>query len=257
MNEEYVTKLLEKNIRVDRRKSDEFRKITIETDVSPKSAEGSARVTIGDTVVIAGIKMEVSTPYPDTPDKGTIMANVELLPLSSPKFESGPPSIEAIEYARAVVDRGIRESDALDLKKLCIKVGEKMWIVIIDAYSVNDAGNLADAIGLASLVALKNSKFPEYDVENDKIDYKKKTKKLALKELPIPITVLKIEDKFIVDPTRDEEKASDAKMTITTTEDGRICAMQKGGETSLSEKDIEEMINISLKKGKELRKLIK
>lgn len=256
MNEENVLKLLEKDMRFDRRGLDEFRKISIEYGVSSKSAEGSACVKIGDTEVIAGIKMDVGEPFPDVPDKGTIICNVELLPLSSPEFESGPPNIEAIEYARAVVDRGIRESDALDFKKLCIKKGEKMWMVLIDVYSVNNAGNLADAIGLAALAALKDAKFPEYDEKLNKIDYTKKTKKLSLKYLPIPITVLKIKNKFIVDPSLDEESAYDAKMTISTTEDGRVCAMQKGGDVALSVSDIDEMINISLKKGKELRKLL-
>ena len=145
--EDHVKKLLMTEKRFGGRKLDEFRKIEVEYGVSAKSAEGSARVKIGDTEVIAGIKMEVGVPYPDQPEKGTLMAGVELLPLSSPEFESGPPSIKSIELARVVVDRGIRESDALDLKKLCIKKGEKMWMVIIDNYSINDDGNLADAIG--------------------------------------------------------------------------------------------------------------
>jgi exosome complex component RRP42 len=256
--EDHVKKLLMTEKRFSGRKLDEFRKIEVEYGVSAKSAEGSARVKIGDTEVIAGIKMEVGVPYPDQPEKGTLMAGVELLPLSSPEFESGPPSVKSIELARVVVDRGIRESDALDLKKLCIKKGEKMWMVIIDNYSINDDGNLADAIGLASLAALKDAKFPKYDEKKGEIDYETKgTKKLVLKELPIPITVLKISNKYVVDPSLEEEKAMEARLTVTTTEDGRICAMQKGGNGSLTAEDIEEMVEISIKKGKELRKFIK
>lgn len=255
---QHVEKLLIKDERLDGRKLDEFRKVEIEYGVSAKSAEGSARVKIGDTEVVAGIKMEIGTPYPDQPDKGTIMAGVELLPMSSPEFEPGPPSIKSIELARTVVDRGIRESGALDFKKLCIKEGEKMWMVIIDTYSIDDHGNLADALGLAALAALKDAKYPKYDEKQDKILYDEKTnKKVVLNELPIPITVIKIKDKFIVDPTIEEEKSMDARLTVTTTEDGRVCAMQKGGDSSLSAEDIEKMMDISVKKGKELRKLIK
>ena len=257
INTAYVERLLENDNRIDRRKLDEFRKITIESGISSKSAEGSARVKIGDTEVIAGIKMDVGEPFPDVPDKGTIICNVELLPLSSPNFESGPPRIEAIEYARAVVDRGIRESDTLDFKKLCIKAGEKMWMVLIDVYSVNDAGNLADAIGLAALAALKDAKFPSYDEKEDKMDYTKKTKKLTLKYLPIPITVLKIKGKFVVDPTRDEEEAANAKMTITTTDDGRVCAMQKGGEGTFTKDEVLTIVDKAIAAGKIHRKLIK
>ena len=254
---QHVEELLKKNKRLDGRGLEDFRKVTVEYGVSKKSAEGSAKVTIGETEVIVGIKMEIGTPYPDQPEKGTLMAGVELLPLSSPRFESGPPSIKSIELARTVIDRGIRESDALDLKKLCIKKGEKMWMVVIDAYSINDNGNLADALGLAALAALKDAKFPEYDEKNDKIDYEKKTKKLVLKELPVPVTVLKIGDKLLVDPVSDEEESIDARLTVATTEDGKVCAIQKGGDVALKSEDIEKMVDISIKKGKELRKLIK
>ncbi len=235
----------------------EYRKpIKIEYGISAKSAEGSARVCIGDTEVIAGIKMEIGTPYPDTPDQGSLQANVELLPLSSPEFESGPPSIESIELSRSVVDRGIRESRAVDLKKLCIKEGEKSWIILIDVYSVNDNGNLSDAIGLVALAALKDAKFPKYDKKTDKIDFKEHTEQVKLKKIPIPITVFKIGSKYLIDPTINEEKASDSRLMITTTEDGEICAMQKGGNSQLSVEDVEKMVEIAIEKGKELRKLL-
>ena len=78
-----------------------------------------------------------------------------------------------------------------------------------------------------------------------------------MKELPIPITVLKISNKYVVDPSLEEEKAMEARLTVTTIEDGRVCAMQKGGDGSLTAEDIEKMVEISIKKGKELRKFIK
>ncbi len=256
--EKHLISLLEKDIRLDARKLDEFRKIEIEYGISPISAEGSAKVKIGNTEVVAGIKMEVGTPYPDSLDQGTLMANVELLPLSSPDFESGPPGIDSIELARSVVDRGVRESKAIDFKKLCIKKGEKSWIVIVDTYSINDAGNLADAIGLASLAALQDAKFPKYDEKTGIVHYEEKTKKkLDMSCLPIPITVIKIGDKFLVDPSLEEEGATDARLTATTVENGDVVALQKGGEGVLTEEDIIKMIDISVKKGKELRKLLK
>ena len=104
----HIVKGLNKGVRLDGRKTEDYREVELEYGVS-KTAEGSAKVKIGDTEVIAGAKLLVGTPYPDAPDTGTLMVNAELLPLSSPRFESGPPSIEAIELAR-VVDRGIRKS---------------------------------------------------------------------------------------------------------------------------------------------------
>jgi len=253
----HITGLAVAGKREDGRGFLEYRKpIKIEYGVSAKSAEGSARVSIGDTEVVAGIKMEIGTPYPDTPDQGSLQANVELLPLSSPEFESGPPSIDSIELSRSVVDRGIRESHAVDLNSLCIKEGEKSWIVLIDVYSINDAGNLADVIGLAGLAALKDSKFPKYDKKNDKIDFTEHTEQLKLKKLPIPVTVYKIGGKYLIDPTINEEKSADARLMITTIEDGKVCAMQKGGNSPLTHEDVEKMVEIAIEKGKELRKYL-
>jgi exosome complex component RRP42 len=251
---EHIIKLFDSNTRLDGRKLTDYRKITVENDVT-NTAEGSARVKIGATDVMVGIKAEVMEPYPDVPNEGTIMVGAELLPLSNPDFELVPPGIEAIELAR-IVDRGIRESKCIDFKKLCIKEGEKVWVLCIDICTINDAGNLFDASALAAITAVKNMKFPKY--ENDKVDYKERTnKKLDLKNIPVSVTVIKIGDKFIVDPDSEEEKAVDARLTVASLADGTLCALQKGGDYPLTAEDIMKMVDIGLEKGKELRKLVK
>ena len=50
--------------RFDNRKLLEYRDIEIESGIS-KNAEGSARVRIGKTEVVAGVKMDVGEPYTD------------------------------------------------------------------------------------------------------------------------------------------------------------------------------------------------
>lgn len=250
----HIISLLNADRRLDGRKLTDYR-IPIEVEEGVvKTAEGSARVKIGETEVIVGVKMEMGEPYPDTPDEGTIIVGAELLPLSNPEFELGPPGIQAIELAR-VVDRGIRESKAIDFKKLCIEPGKKAWIVIIDVCTLNDAGNLLDASSLAALAALKETKYPAFDGE--KVDYKVKTdKKLELEKMPIAVTVIKIGDKFIVDPDREEEKAIDARLTVSSIENGTLCALQKGGDFPLTTEDIDKMLDIGIEKGKELRKCL-
>ena len=194
---QHLLSTLKQEIRTDLRKFDQYRQITVEHGII-KGAEGSARVRIGNTEVIAGVKFELGEPFPDTPDEGTIMVNVELRPLSSPKFELGPPSVEAIELSR-VVDRALREGEALDFKKLCVKEGEKIWMILIDIYPINDDGNLFDAASLAAISALKDARFPK--VEDDKVNYKELTsKKLELQHMPISCTVYSIGGNFIIDP---------------------------------------------------------
>ena len=237
---DHIIKLFDSNTRLDGRNFTEYRKpISLEVGVI-KTAEGSARVKLGKTDVMVGVKVEVMKPYPDAPDQGSIMVGAELLPLSNPDFEPGPPGIKAVELAR-IVDRGIRESKCMDFKKLCIEEGEKVWMIIIDICTINDAGNLYDVAALAAIAALKNMKFPEY--KDDKIDYKKKTNKgLDIKDTPLSVTVSKIGDKFLIDADSDEESVIDARLTVASLSDGTLCAMQKGGDYPLTAEDVEKMV---------------
>ena len=247
----YTLKLLEHDKRADGRGLLDYRApINVEYGIS-ETAEGSAKVQIGGTIVMAGIKLGVEKPYPDRPEEGSIMVNVELYPMSHPDYEPGPPGIKAVELAR-VVDRGIREAKALDVKKLCIEKGEKAWIVAIDLVPINDDGNLFDAMSLATLAALKDTVFPQY--KDGEMDYKTKTKqKLPLLKEPLAVTVYKVGNKFIVDPTRDEEHVYDARLSVAVTPEGSLSALQKGGEMTLTIDDVGQMIDIALEKVKFLR----
>lgn len=249
---EYLLNLMLKNKRADGRKLDEYRKIVVEKNPLD-FAEGSALVKLGETQVMIGVKMDVGEPFPDTPNEGVLIVNAELSPMASPNFYLGPPGEEAIELAR-IVDRGIRESKAIDMEKLCIKEGEKVWMVFIDIQILNHDGNLIDACGLAAMVALHHAKMPEY--EDEKINYEKRHKKLPVIDKPIPVTVAKIGDKFVVDPTLEEENIMSSRLTFSTKSNGNVCAIQKGGSESLSQEEILEAIDISIKKGKELRNLL-
>lgn len=249
---EHVLKYITKGLRYDGRKMDECRPVTVEYGVS-RNAEGSARVRIGETEVIAGVKLSLEKPYPDTPAQGNLMINAELTPMSSPLFETGPPGEQGIELSR-VIDRSIRESKAIDLTKLCVKEGEKVWSVMVDIVTVNDAGNLFDAGALAAIAALKDAVFPALK-EDGTVDYSKKTdKKLPLLQTPIEVTIVKVGDHLITDPLPVEEEVLDARLTVAFNDAGMLCAMQKGGEMPLSIEDISAMIDLAQKHAKELRK---
>jgi len=257
MGKFYTLELIEKRKRTDGRKFDEFRKIEIVPN-AVKTAEGSALVSFGETKVLAGVKMELSAPFTDTPDEGTLMVNAEFTPLASPDFEAGPPGEEAVELAR-VVDRGIRESKAIDLPKLCITPSEKVWGVALDIHVINHQGNLLDCSALASLVALLNTKMPklEGDSDNAKIVYGEYTGKLPIMHKPININVCKVGNNLLIDPTFEEEKIIDSKLAVAVREDDKICALQKQGSKEFTIEDVNEMADIAIKKSKELRKLVK
>lgn len=250
----HIRESLAKGVRYDGRKKDEFRPIEIKVGMIG-TAEGSAHVKCGDTEVLAGVKMSVEKPFGDTPNEGILMVGAELYPMSNPKYESGPPDAVAIEVAR-VIDRGIRESKSLDNQRLCIRAGEKVWTINVDICPLNDDGNLIDVGSMAAVAAILNARFPSF--EGEKVDYKKKTdEKIPITRVPVAVTVLKIGNAIIVDPLETEEQALDARLTVTTIDDGRLCSLQKGGIGTLSIEDVDKMIDLAIKKGEEIRKLIK
>lgn len=252
INFERLEKYLSEGKRFDGRAPEEFRDLVIEKNIS-KKAEGSVRVKLGDTEVIVGVKLGIGEPYPDSQDKGNLMVTAEILPLSSGRVELGPPKFPAIEVGR-VIDRGVRESKLIDLDKLCIKEGEKVWTVFIDIYSINDDGNLLDAAGIGALAALKIAKIPKYDEKEEKVLYGEIDKDIPLnKTNPIAITVYKIGEHLFVDPTKEEEDLSQGRLTIGIS-NGKISSMQKGDSAPMSIEEIEKAVEMADDAWKELFK---
>ncbi|PIN77916.1 RNA-binding protein [Candidatus Woesearchaeota archaeon CG10_big_fil_rev_8_21_14_0_10_34_12] len=259
INHKKILENLDKELRIDGRKLLDYRDIEIETGISNK-AEGSARVKIGETEVMVGVKLGVAEPYTDHEDEGTLITSTELLPLSSTDFEAGPPTIGSIEIAR-LIDRGVRESGFIDFKKLCIKKGEKVWGIFIDIYSINDAGNLVDAGCIGAVAALISAVFPKYDEKTERIQYGEFTdKKLPLsKQIPFTMTFHKIGRRIILDPSTEEEKVSEARVTMALSNKGSkivINALQKGGGESITQKEMFEILDIAEKKYKEMSEKI-
>ena len=257
----HIVTLLNNQTRLDGRKATEYRSpISIEYGVI-KTAEGSARVKIGDTEVMVGVKLEVGEPYPDSLDKGNLMVSGDLLPLASPRFEQGPPKFNAIELPR-LVDRAIRASEVIELKKLVVKEGELVWTVIIDVYPINDDGNLIDASSIAAFAALKNTFMPALGKDN-KVDYETKTKeRLPLEKdtVPLSLSFHKLGNSIILDPTREEEEACDLRMTFGISKikgEYILNSCQKKGEAPLTSEEIEKIMNTIPKKYDELVKKLK
>ncbi|MDT7875647.1 MAG: exosome complex protein Rrp42 [Sulfolobaceae archaeon] len=236
---------LERGVRIDGRKLGEYRPISITLGYI-KKAEGSALVKIGDTMVLAGVKLEEGEPFEDMPNQGNLIVNVELLPLAYETFEPGPPDENAIEIAR-VVDRSLRDSKAVDLSRLVIIPGKKVWNVWVDVYVFDYGGNVLDVCTLASVAALYNTRLPKVEVEgeNVKIIKEEKTDITPIVQPVVTVTVGKIGKYLIVDPNITEESILDAKVSFSYTREGRIVGMQKGVNGSLTLQEIDAMENLA------------
>jgi exosome complex component RRP42 len=251
-----VSKLLRNHLRelalneqrIDGRGQWEGRAVDLEVDILPR-AEGSAKVTMGDTIVYAGVKFQLMTPYPDRPNEGGLMCGAEVRPVAGRNWEAGPPSAESIELGR-VVDRGIRESGCIDVNSLCIIPGEKAWQVILDLFAISDDGNLFDAFALAAIAALKTAIVPceKFEVGEDY--------PLNVSKTPIMCSYHKVGGRFVYDADSQEELGGDERIHITLGDDYHVHSLQKGLKGIFSADEFVEIMERAKIKSSELRKLI-
>ncbi len=243
--------VLATGVREDGRKLDEYRNIDIKTNLYEK-ADGSAMVRIGNTVAVAGIKIARGAPFPDTPNDGVLTVSLELLPHASPDFEPGPPDEGAIEMSR-VVDRGLRESKSIKYNELCIIPGKSVWIIYVDVYALDHDGNLQDAAGLAALAAVLTAKLPEVKIEGDTVTELETKRPIPIVETPVPVTVAKVGDHLLVDPSAAEEEVSSVRVTMTTIESGVVASIQKSGSDSITMEEALKIYDLAFARAKEIR----
>ena len=251
-----ILELLKEGKRIDGRALDEVRELTIDVGVVPK-AEGSARARLGDTEVVAGVKVQPERPFPDTGDKGMLICTAEILPIAHPTAETGPPQPDVVELAR-VTDRGIRESGMLDMKQLVLEKDKSVIGVFCDNAVTDHDGNLFDACSYASTAAINSCKIPKYEMQDEKpVKIEGEFTKPPLTTLPVSVTMAKIGDFILVDPTIEEWGIMDARITITTNSDENVVALQKGGHDGFTQDELIKCAEISVRVGSKIRETIK
>ena len=251
-----ILDLLKEGKRADGREFDQVRELTIDVNVIPK-AEGSARVRLGDTEVVAGVKVQPERPFPDTGDKGMLICTAEILPIAHPTAETGPPQPNVVELAR-VTDRGIRESGMLDMKQLVLEKDKSVIGIFCDNAVTDHDGNLFDACSYASTAAINACKIPKYEMQDDApVKIEGEFTEPPITTLPVSVTMAKIDNFIIVDPTIDEWAIMDARITITTNSDGNVVALQKGGSDGFTQEELIKCSEMSIKVGSKIREIIK
>lgn len=247
-----LRKAIKRGERLDGRGPLDYRPISVVLNPLDK-ADGSALIRLGETQVMAGIKLELGEPFEDRPNEGVLQVHAEFVPLASPSFEPGPPDENAIEVAR-VVDRTLREPRVIKLEELAIEPGRLVWVVYDDIYLLDHFGNIMDASMLASMLALSVAGVPNISRDEAgvyKIDRQNKARQLPINLLATSITLGVVDDVVIVDPSLDEEAVVETFITIGVDEKERIVGMQKrGGDIPLSLLD--SVVDIAVKKGAEI-----
>ena len=201
---EFLGHFLEKGVRPDGRKIMEWRRMILNDGGKETGgmvnyhADGSALVSLGETIVISGIRCEVGQPAAMAPNDGRLEISVHFPALCS----ADPQRLQ--DRLAASLSGGIEEKllgcqGAIALSELCIDEGKSCWVVYIDCVFLNDDGNAFDAAFLAASVALRSLQIPQLsaasmadarDAKADKlmIDPTLPPARLTMKRLPIPAT---------------------------------------------------------------------
>ncbi|KAG2464879.1 EXOS7 protein, partial [Polypterus senegalus] len=238
------------DLRLDGRSCEDYRYVEVETDVVSNTS-GSARVKLGHTDILVGIKAEIGRPKLDRPDKGCLEFFVDCSANATPEFEGRGGEELGTEIANALY-RVYDNERSVDLKSLCITPMEHCWILYIDVLLLQCDGNLFDAISLAIKAALFSTKIPkvqmmedeegttEIELSDDPFD----CVRLNTENVPCIVTLCKIGQRHVVDATLQEKACSVASLLVSVTSKGTITCVRKIGGGSLDPESIYEMIEV-------------
>ncbi|MBA0830030.1 hypothetical protein Goarm_014584 [Gossypium armourianum] len=227
----FIKTALLSEIRIDGRKPFEYRKISIKED-------GSSEVQLGQTRVMGMVTAQLVQPYRDRPKEGILSIFTEFSPMADPSFEPGRPGELAVELGR-IVDRGLRESRAVDTESLCILAGKFVWAIRIDLHILDNGGNLVDAANIAALAALLTFRRPECSLGGE--DGQE----------------VIVHPPEVIDPTHNEEAVMGGRMTTTVNANGDICAIQKSGGEGVPRRVIMQCLQLATSKAASITKQIK
>jgi exosome complex component RRP45 len=131
----FIESALLSEVRVDGRGPLDYRKLNIKFGRN----DGSAEVQLGETRVMSYVSAQLVQPYRDRPNEGTLSIFTEFSPMADPSFEPGRPGESAVELGR-IIDRGLRESRAIDTESLCILSAKLVWAIRVDIHILDNAG---------------------------------------------------------------------------------------------------------------------
>lgn len=254
----YVLHGVRDDLRVDGRSCEDYRHVELETDVV-SNTDGSAKVTLGHTAVLVGVKAELGKPRPAAPDEGYLEFFVDCSANATPRFEGRGGEELGMELTNTLY-RVFNNKLSLDLRSLCISPGEHCWLLYIDVLLLQCDGNLYDAISIAIKAALFNTKLPkvliveqeeggaEIELSDDPYD----SVRLNVHNLPCIVTLCKVGPRYVVDSTLQEKACSVASLLMAVTPSGACTCMRKVGGGSLDPESVFEMTEAGKRVGKAL-----
>nr|SVE93245.1 EOG090X0CWA [Moina brachiata] len=250
------------DLRCDGRSRLDYRPIYLETGIV-SNASGSARLRLANSDILVGIKVELAAPSPDKPSEGRIEFFVDCSANATPEFE-GRGGEDLANQISQFLQRAYASIDTLNLSELCVIPGLQCWILYIDILILECGGNLFDAVSLAVKSALYATQIPsvkvaaidgdvpELELSDDPYD----TKSLNVQNAPSAVTLMKIGNHFIVDPTPEEESCSSCGIIVAISGNGSVTAVRKTGSGSLHTETLTAMLKTSKEIGAVINELL-
>ncbi|KAF7280504.1 exosome complex component Rrp45 [Rhynchophorus ferrugineus] len=254
----FLMKNLSEWNRLDGRSFTEFRDINI---VFGKDW-GCCKVSLGKTEVIAQVSCELQQTKSSRPNEGMLNINLELNTMADPSFDASRQSDLSSQLNR-LLEKCIKDSKAVDLESLCIKMNERAWSLRVDINVLNNEGNILDCASVAAITALSHFRRP--DVTCDGVEYKIHSIKqrdpipTVIHHYPVCISyaILNEGEYILADPTLLEEGVAEAFLTIGLNSYKELCGLHLGGNARLATKDILETSSKAAKRATELVAIIK
>mmetsp|Transcript_15210 Transcript_15210/g.16913 ORF Transcript_15210/g.16913 Transcript_15210/m.16913 type:complete len:282 (+) Transcript_15210:28-873(+) len=242
IEKQFIQEGVAEDIRNDGRSRIDYRPFTLETGIISQ-ANGSARVVLDATSVLVGIKAEVEAPDPTRPSEGIVKVHIDRWGSEDDK-----------DQTRMYVTRAMQNVVSyVDTKSLCLREGLFCWALYVDIIVLNEAGNLTDAVGIATRAALATTTIPEvtviagdkpddYDLQPS--DDPEDIINIDVSKVPIAVTFTRIGNFHVVDTTPEEEACMTARVSVTVNKAGDICGIEKG-YGSLSLVQLKEVLQVA------------
>ncbi|EGV66545.1 3'-5'-exoribonuclease [Yamadazyma tenuis] len=264
----YIIESLKQGTRLDGRKLDEIRKPEVVL-----GDNGYVELGWGQTKVVIKTSSEIVKPFEDRPNEGLLVINNELSPMASIKFDER--SVDEVMINR-IIEKSIRKSNALDLEGLCIKTGEKVWLIRVDLSIINFDGNLIDSCCFGSIISLIHFKLPNYSLDtngNIKVYNLDEKPPISLSVLHIPITLsisffnplndeenLKSNNNYeisVFDATMKEELVRDSYLVVSVNSNKELIQLTKLGGIPIDSVELVNLCQRCYAYAEELTELIK
>ncbi|KAG4081194.1 hypothetical protein HA402_014642 [Bradysia odoriphaga] len=266
----FITHGVEEDFRVDGRSNIDYRPMELETGIV-SHASGSARLRLANTDILVGIKTEIDTPYQEKHDEGKIEFFIDCSANATPEFEGRGGEELALEISNTL-QKAYQSSKAFQLKNLCILPRQQCWKLYVDILILECGGNLFDAVSLAVKAALFNTRVPKVQaalmdggtVDLTLSDDPYDCERLQIDSVPLLVTICKIGEHCVVDPSAEEEACSSASLVVGVSNHNGKCGItniRTNGAGSLHIDTVSRSIELGISAGtcldKELMRVLK